>query len=166
MKFYILCSLILNCAFSFAQDKTTISYREWQDLPQDTYVRIMTTADSLLKEYHYQAFNVEMQDGNCCLKGLLMIKELYNRALIEQPEDEDAKNKITEIDNLIKDEELLQEEKHFEKVLERGDYYFNRGYYEKALRFYKRAQELSPSSREIKKKIKKSKKLKKKYSKT
>lgn len=157
----ILCALGLQ-----AQEKKTISYRQWQDMPQDTYVRIMHTADSLLIEYKYQPFNFEHQDGSCCLKGLMVIRELYSRALIEKPKDEDALTKIEEVNNLIEDEELLNEEKQFGKILKRGDEYFNKGYYKKALVFYQRADSLNPGSKSIKKKIKATKKMAKKHKNT
>ena len=61
----------------------------------------MKTADSLLVEYIDEPFNFEHQDGSCCLKGLMVIKELYSRALIEKPRDEDALEKIEKVNKPI-----------------------------------------------------------------
>ena len=163
MKSLILILFAFTYTVCFSQETRTITYRQWQDLPQDTYVRIMRTADSLLSEYQYEPFHVIKKDGTCCYKGLMIIKEFYQRALIENPGDEDAKNHIKEVENLILDEALLYEEKQYGDIVKRGDYYFNKGYYSKAYEFYKRAYELSPKSKVVKKKMKQAKKKKKKY---
>lgn len=165
MKLLICIIFLLHTLAGISQDSKTITYRQWQDLPQDTYVRIMRTADSLLADYQYETFNVEKKDGSCCFKGLMVIKEFYQRALIEKPGDEDAKQHIKEVENMILDEELLFEEKQFGEIAKRGDHYFDKGYFNKAYIFYKRAYELSPKSRSVKKKMKKAKKKMKKYKK-
>ena len=101
MRFALLFISFVFTVNSFSQEKKTITYRQWQDMPQDTYVRIMKTADSLLVEYIDEPFNFEHQDGSCCLKGLMVIKELYSRALIEKPRDEDALEKIEKVNKPI-----------------------------------------------------------------
>ena len=158
---FVVCLLLIQ--ISFGQERKTVTYRQWQDMPQDTYVRIISTADSLLEAYHEEPFNVERKGGRCCLKGLMVIKEFYLRALIEKPGDEDAQNKVKEIEELILDEELLLEEKQFSEIEKRGDYYFDKGYYKRSLTFYKRAYQLSPKYKPLKKKIKQTKKKIKKY---
>jgi tetratricopeptide (TPR) repeat protein len=163
MKTLFILILLFYFGHSFAQNKKTISYRQWQDMPQDTYVRIMKTADSLLADYQYERFNFERNDGKCCLKGLLVIKEFYSRALLEEPKDEDALLKLQEVEGLIEDEHLLYEEKQFGKILKKGDEYYKRGFYKKAYALYQRAAELNPTSKSIKKKLKLTKKRIKKF---
>ena len=97
MKSILFILLLLVAHVSLAQEQKTVTYRQWQDMPQDTYVRIIHTADSLLVEYKESPFHFEKKDGSCCLNGLMVIKEFYMRALIEKPSDEDAENRVKEI---------------------------------------------------------------------
>ena len=163
MRIFYLIVFMFFLQHSYAQDKKKITYYQWLDMPQDTYVRIIRTADSLLIEYQEEPFELVQEDGSCCLHGLMFIKELYVRALFDEPEDEDAKNKISEIDNLLLDEKILNEGKDHMVIYKRGNFYFEQGYFKKALKFYNKAYELKPDSKDTKKKIKLTEKRIKKY---
>ena len=162
MKPFLFSASLILSIVSFAQDKKTITYRQWQDMPQDTYVRIMHTADSLLKAYNSEPFDFERKDGSCCLSGLQVIKAFYQKALNEK-DDEDAKSKIKQLDDMIVDEFLLFEENNIKPIIQRGDVYFDKGFYKKSLLFYERAYKLDPESKSIKKKLKIAQKRAKKY---
>lgn len=154
--------LLLIGSNALGQEPKTITYRTKQDFPQDTYVRIIKTADSLYSEYQDERFQFEKADGSCCDKGLSVILSFYKKALTEKPRDEDALSKVKEVENLMEDEYLYFEEKNYGKVLQKADQYMREDSYQQALGLYYRALELNQNSKPIKKKIKNAKKLLKK----
>lgn len=156
-------SLFLIASITTAQDLPTYTHRQIEDMPQDTYVRIMRTADSLFDAYRHERFQFEKKDGSCCVKGLEVIKSFYSKALVERPKDEDAQSMYTAVEELIKDEYLFYEETDYGEILKRGDHYFRLHKYQECLAFYYRAQEINPHSKAIRKKIKFAKKEYKKH---
>jgi len=165
MKLSLFTLLFLLCGSSFAQDKTVITYRQRQDLGQDTYVRIMKTADSLFSEYCDKPFDFEKEDGSCCDQGLDVIRGFYKLAMVEKPGDDDAMRGIAKVEERMMIETNIEIEGQYEKVVNKADEYFNGGYYKKAYELYERAHKLKPTDKEVKKKMKKAKKMMKKHDK-
>jgi tetratricopeptide (TPR) repeat protein len=107
-----------------------------------------TRQQEIVKEYNN---TVSQADQLFSVKNYEQAKELYNKALLVNPNENYPKEKIAEIDNMIKEQQEIQVrakrdamETEYEEALAEGDNYFKLKEYEAAKAAYSKASSIKP----------------------
>ncbi len=131
---------------AFGQEKEVLNKAEVDAHNVTNYASAIQLADSLMAKYEANPFVVSADGGKTYWDGLGTIRDLYENALHYQPNDKYA---VVQLSNLYQKMKMRSAQEHsamLEKLIKRGDDYYNAEEFDKAKEAYQKVLNIDPTN--------------------